>query len=107
MPNIILWFFCRGNAIFDCGLQQKYQINNQLCCRPPDNVVPFLFSCATTGETTALAGFLASDGSGCPGRKPVEIIHYVWIDDCELVIRIIQMADCIKTRSVDPFFPGF
>jgi hypothetical protein len=107
MPNIILWFFCRGNAIFDCGLEQKYQINNQLCSRPPDNVVPFLFGCATTGEATALAGFRASDASGCPGRTPVEIIQYVWIDDRELGIRIIQVANCFKAGSIDPFFKGF
>src|SRR5450432_4448185 len=107
MPNIILWFFCRGNAIFDCGLQQKYQINNQLCCRPPDNVLPFLFGCETTGEATALEGFPASDASGCPGRASVETLHYVWIDDCELGIGIIQMADCFKARSIDSFFTGF
>ena len=77
MPRIILEFFCRGNSIFDCGVEQKYQNNSQLRCRPGYNVLPFLHSEPATAQTTELERFNSSDVYGRYRKTAVEIILHV------------------------------
>src|SRR5450755_3647903 len=84
IPRIILEFFCRGNAIFECGVEQKYQINCQLCGRTAYYVVSFLYSCTPIAETTKLEGFSKSDVAGSYWETTLEVVLHVWTDGVEL-----------------------
>src|SRR5450432_942392 len=84
MPRIILEFFCRGNAIFDCGVEQKYQINSQLCCRADHNVFSFLYCGPPVTQTAELEGIIPSDVERRNGKTTMEIILYVLPDGGKL-----------------------
>ena len=80
MPSIILEFFCSGNAIFDCGAKQKYQINSQLCGGTDHYVVSFLHRRQPVTKTAKLEGFHSPDIEGRYGETTVEIICHVQFD---------------------------
>ena len=84
MPSIILEFFCGGSAIFDCGTEQKYQINSQLCRRPADHAAPFLFRCKAIGKPAKLEGFDSSDFRCIKGGTEMEVVCDDWTDGGEL-----------------------
>jgi len=94
MPRIILEFFCRGNAIFECDAEQKYQINSQLCGGSAHNAISFLYGIPSACETTELARLAPSDAVSCEGKATMEIVLHVCPDDAELVAGNFKMAVC-------------
>jgi len=93
----------QSNAIFECGVKQKYQINSQLCSRTGHYVLSFLYNCPTAAETTKLEGFITTDVASGLRKTTVEIICMFGLMGVNWLLNP-QMANCIKTVQTIGFF---
>src|SRR5665213_4614394 len=90
---MILEFFCKRNAIFECGAEQKYQINPQLCGWTGAYPVSILYRIQTTAPTARMEKFSSSDRRSAYGETMLEIVRHVCTDVGKLGSGSGQVAD--------------